>query len=115
MIIEKFEGNLEHFINQFKRHSPLVKNAIQSLITTALSFKLRTILSHIHEHCQLCINDIKLDNILYKEMKGKYLFVFADFGLTEKTTKELNEKCKQEDKKRLENVVNKLLEQLNME
>ena len=111
MVMEKFEGNLYQFIDKFKRNSTSVQTAIKSLIQSTLVFKLRFALEHVHNNCLICINDIKLDNVLYKEENGTYLFVFADFGLSSQFAEE---KCKQEDKKRFELMISKLLEELNL-
>jgi hypothetical protein len=57
--------------------------------------KLEAYLMLIHLYANVCMNDVKLENILYKKVGPyQYQFVFADFGLS---FLETNEECKRND------------------
>lgn len=113
MLIEKYEGNLMDFINKYSRQgvSKLLKTTIKMLFR-----ELNSALFHVHNTCNICINDIKLENILYKENKDTYSFVFADFGISHK---ELiynpGAECKRIDKERLKQLTSTFLRNLNIE
>jgi serine/threonine protein kinase len=88
IIMEKFDGNLNVFINKYKgKYNKLLGIAIISkLELLTLQLKL------IHRDCNICLNDIKLDNILYKQIDDyTYSFVFADTG---KSSEEITDECK---------------------
>jgi serine/threonine protein kinase len=104
ILMEKFEGNLDDFIKKYK---------FQDLAKTTAVAKLELLesqLGYIHSGCNICLNDIKLENILYKQV-GKYVyeFVFADTG---KSTDETNLECKKEDKARFKRTIKKFVEGL---
>ncbi len=89
ILMEKFEGNLSDFIEKY-RSVPPVKVATRIALNL-----LDSNLDLIHSTCNVCLNDIKLENILYKQVgEYNYIFVFADTG---NSTEEVNEKCKKRD------------------
>jgi serine/threonine protein kinase len=89
IVMEKYQGNLNDFIRYHKGEMSKVV-AIQAME------KLNAYLLLIHMYCNICINDIKFDNILYKQTGPiSYQFVFADFGLSYVGTKE---SCIQNDR-----------------
>lgn len=89
ILMEKFEGNLYDFVKKYKGVDTIKIAAIQSLAL------LESLLFFIHTTCDVCLNDIKLENILYKQV-DKYIFefVFADTGNSSMTT---DDKCKKDD------------------
>jgi serine/threonine protein kinase len=95
IIMEKYDGNLTGFIEKYK--SVKEKEVAKVAIDQALQ-KLYMCLTFIHDKCDICLNDIKLDNILYKKIKDyQYDFVFADFG---KSTYKTTVECKKTDLER---------------
>lgn len=93
IIMEKFDGDLDGFINKFKSVEPVKGFALQALENLRLSLRL------LHTVCNVCLNDINIKNILYKQVgKYRYEFVFADTG---KSTDDMTEKCKKDDEDRL--------------
>ena len=115
MVIEKFDGTLFNFIDKFKRYSSLVQKLVNTIIKDTIMQKLRLALDHVHNNCNICINDIKMDNILYREDKNTFTFVFSDFGLSSQCTYNPNEKCKIEDNRRLETTIAIFLKELQIE
>jgi serine/threonine protein kinase len=107
IIMEKFDGNLKDFIDKYK-NDKLLKN----FLSTTLRL-LETSLLHINEKCNICIDDIKLENILYKiNSKGLYEFVFSDFGttvLSENVDGQIFEDCVKKDKRKFEYTVEEFL------
>lgn len=104
IVMEKYDGNLSDFIKKYKKND-LTKNMVRLLLSNLLSS-----LYFIHNNCNICLNDIKLDNILYKRRDDGYFnFVFGDFGLSSTTT---NQKCKDEDQHRFKNMVSLFIDQL---
>ena len=56
-----------------------------------------------------------MDNILYREDKATFTFVFSDFGLSNQCTYNPDEKCKIEDNRRLENTIQLFLKELQID
>jgi serine/threonine protein kinase len=107
IVMEKFEGDLRGFIRKFSGNELL-----KSLIEVKLKI-LGKALEHINDKCKVCLNDIKLENILYKKNKeGTYDIVFSDFG-TSKYNKEATKECINEDirkfNKSVEEFINDIL------
>jgi serine/threonine protein kinase len=103
MIMEKYEGNLLDFITRFEQQPPLVRQLVNTIVDVVCD-KLLGALKHIHDSCNICLNDIKIENILYKDVQSttaKFEFVFADFGLSQHITQTSSELCKQEDMRKL--------------
>jgi serine/threonine protein kinase len=112
MVMEKFEGNLYNFLDKFKRSKVGgdVWTLLNSYISDTFIYKLVLALEFVHETCNICINDIKLENVLYKKVDDKFLFVFADFGISGQCTRSKDEKCKKEDTARLTATITTFLE-----
>jgi serine/threonine protein kinase len=87
--MEKFDGNLYDFIKKFKSSDEIKIAALAELKVLEIS------LSFIHNFCDICLNDIKLDNILYKQL-DKYLFIFV-FTDTGNSSLETDKNCKKND------------------
>ena len=89
IVMERFDGNLNSLIKIYKGNEllhPLLNSKLDML-----TLQLRL----IHRDCSICLNDIKLDNILYKKVdKDNFIFVFADTG---KFTTEVSDDCKKYD------------------
>ena len=113
MVIEKYDGNLFDFIKKFKRNGEDVQKLLRSYVKTILR-DLKISLHHVHNTCNICINDIKMENILYKEKDAEYIFVFADFGLTSKCSINPDEECKKEDRRKLDVTIETFLNQLGV-
>lgn len=107
IVMEKYDGSLTNFINHYKTLKE--KELAKSFLITNLKL-LDIQLRFIHDNCNICLNDIKLDNILYKQVsKYSYEFVFTDFG---NSTEIVNEKCKKEDQERFRRNINLFNEEL---
>jgi serine/threonine protein kinase len=79
--MEKFDGDLKSLIKKFSKHDIDVKNLLKSFIM--LKFEvLGKALEYINNSCGICLDDIKLENILYKKYSDNntYDLVFSDFG-----------------------------------
>ena len=98
IVMEKYDGNLLQFISIHKKQESMAK----ALVVQTLE-KLDAYLMLIHSNANICMNDIKLDNILYKQV-GQYLyqFVFADFGIS---FLETNAECKSNDRKKFKTTI----------
>jgi len=105
IVMEKYDGNLLHFISIHKKQESMAK----ALVIQTLE-KLDAYLMLIHSNADICMNDIKLDNILYKQV-GQYLyqFVFADFGLS---SLETNSLCKSDDRVKFKKTIEQFKIQL---
>ena len=108
IVMEKFDGNLYDFMNKYKNKNDTIRKLINTIVSSTLD-RLNLSLDYIHKKCKICINDIKPDNILYKECKDDFLFVFADFGLSDKIQ---DESCKTKDIDRLTNTINIVLSEM---
>ena len=104
IIFERFEGNLKDFIKKFSKESKDVKKLLKSFIM--LKFKvLEKTLDHINEKCKICLDDIKIENILYKSNdNGTFDLVFSDFG-TSKYGEKISENCIKTDIRRFKQAV----------
>ena len=100
MLMEKYDGNLTDFIEKY-RDNDLMKTIIRISLSNLASS-----IYFIHNNCNICINDIKLDNIFYKFVDGQYEFVFGDFGMSIINP---TQECKNEDMRRFNNSVSSLL------
>ena len=76
LLMERYDGDL---LQLFTDRDLTFKNIV---IAMALE-RMDSYLSIIHDTCKICLNDIKLQNILYKRV-GEYDYdlVFADFGIS---------------------------------
>jgi serine/threonine protein kinase len=115
IIMEKFDGNLFDFISMYTKLGDHVRSLLKTLINTTFVYKLLYSLDFVHQNCNICINDIKLENILFKKVGDQYLFVFADFGISGQCTRAINEQCKIEDKRKLESVIDYFLKELDIQ
>jgi serine/threonine protein kinase len=99
IVMEKYDGNLLEFISIHKKQKDMAK----ALVVQTLE-KLDAYLMLIHSNANICMNNIKLENILYKQV-GQYLyqFVFADFGIS---FLETNVECKSNDRKKFQYTIN---------
>ena len=86
ILMEKYDGSLYDI---FKKYDITEKRYALQILETMDAF-----LTIIHTQCRICLNDIKLENILYKRIDSlSYKFVFADFGIsTDNSTDECIEK-----------------------
>lgn len=92
IVVERFDGNLEDFIRLFKGQEAIKIAAMAKLDTLSRDLKI------IHKSCRICLNDIKLPNILYKQTgKYSYVFVFTDLGIA---TDNMDEECHDRDSAR---------------
>ena len=95
IIMEKYDGNLTDFINKYKT---VKEKEIAKIVIDQSLQKLYACLQIIHDKCDICLNDIKLDNILFKKISEyQYDFIFADFG---KSTHHTTLDCKKKDLER---------------
>ena len=109
MVMEKYQGNLNHFIKEHKKNPEL--SVYKALVIKSLE-TLEAYLDTIHSYCNICINDIKLDNILYKQVGPlSYQFVFADFGLS---TLETTNQCMEIDSLKFKNQIEQFRNQLEL-
>jgi serine/threonine protein kinase len=114
-IIERYDGNLFDLISSFPGDDPDIQKLLNTIIHIVLK-NLQGSLYYVHNTCNICINDIKLENILYKETANQYVFVFADFGITTgKCSVNKDPKCKQEDARKLEVTIQTFLNELGIE
>jgi serine/threonine protein kinase len=114
-IIERYEGNLFDLISSFPDDDPDIRKLLNTIIHIVLK-NLQGSLYYVHNTCNICINDIKLENILYKETANQYVFVFADFGIaTGKCSVNKDPKCKQEDARKLDVMIQTFLNELGIE
>lgn len=97
IIMERFDGDLKYFIKIFSNdNNKHVKKLLKSFILIKLK-DLREALDHINNSCKICLDDIKLENILYKEYSnGTYDLVFSDFG-TSSFGKNITQRCIETD------------------
>ena len=110
MVFEKYDGNLNDFIKLFSNSKDeMVIRLIRYNLNTVIQ-SLRNALHHIHDKCSICINDIKLDNILFKFTNDSFAFAYADFGLTQKVNKPYDDNCKKQDDARLERSIHEFLQ-----
>lgn len=84
IIMERFDGDLIHFLRRFKWSEG------GKIASIALMNNLRLKMNIIHDSCKICLNDIKLANIFYRKGKGeyKYDFVFGDTGKSERKSQQ---------------------------
>ena len=82
LLTEKYYGDLDDFVNTYCFENDGFKVAIIAKLEL-LEVQLRL----IHEKCHICLNDIHLGNILYKQ-EGRFIFsfVFTDFGRAEENS-----------------------------
>jgi serine/threonine protein kinase len=103
--MEKYDGNLFDFLKKYKSSNKiLTKNIIRLSLQNLLSS-----LHFIHQNCNICLNDIKLENILYKNNDGYYDFCFGDFGLSEINS---SEDCKENDLRKFNESIEFLLQSI---
>lgn len=89
IVIERFDGNLDDFMKKFKGTEAAKVAAMSSLKSLARDLKI------IHNSCKICINDIKLENVLFKQTSTyTYSFIFTDMGIA---TDETDSACQARD------------------
>lgn len=105
IVMERYEGDLNEFINKFsKKYDDEVKSLLKGFILSELKL-LEVSLNFINNKCKICLDDIKLQNILYKRnAKGAYELVFSDFG-TSSFGKDLEKNCVEKDIRRFNDAV----------
>jgi len=104
IIMERFEGDLKDFIKRFSKNE-LLKTVIEAKFNM-----LHDALEHINKTCGICLDDIKLENILYKKNKqGTYDLVFSDFG-TSFYGKDVSSRCIETDIRRFNQAINEFIE-----
>jgi len=94
ILMEKFDGDLRSLIKKYKKssNSSVVKLVIIESFLDILFARLLL----IHERHGICLDDVKLANILYKiNDEGGYSFVFADFGKAKFSS---SEECMEQDR-----------------
>lgn len=103
IVMEKFNGTLEEFVKKFKNYDKK-NDFFKSFIRSKLQ-SLYYALNYINNTCKFCLNDIKLDNILYKKLSdNSFDFVFSDFG-TSSYNIDLNQECIEKDLRRFKRYV----------
>jgi serine/threonine protein kinase len=109
IIMERFDGDLKDFIKNFSKYDNSVKILLKSFIKVKLN-ELQESLEFINNKCQICIDNIKIENILYKKLENEtFELVFADFG-TSIMNENFSQECIQRDLMRFKNSVNEFLE-----
>lgn len=97
ILMEKFDGNLMDFMKKYRSN-----DAIKVASIIALKSLVKD-LDTIHEKCNVCLNDIKLENILYKKVgEHDYEFVFTDTG---NASEEVSKKCKDDDRAKFKRTI----------
>jgi len=110
IIMERFDGDLKDFIKRFSKYDKSVKILLKSFIKVKLN-ELQKSLEFINNKCQICIDNIKIENILYKKLENEtFELVFADFG-TSMMNESFSQECIQRDLTRFKSSVNEFLEQ----
>jgi serine/threonine protein kinase len=93
ILMEKYDGDLKSLLK--KVGYSVVKNLCLRYMDLALAF--------IHFRCRICLNDIKLENILYKQIgDNDYELVFSDFG---EATLYSDDECIEEDRARFKRMI----------
>jgi len=106
IVMEKFDGDLKYLIKKFSNHSK-EDNFFKSFIILKLKVLAKS-LEHINNSCKICLDDIKLENILYKKNDDNtYDLVFSDFGTS---IIHSNETCIKTDIDRFRQTVNEFNE-----
>lgn len=91
IVTERWTGNISDFIRKYKSNDAIKVAAVTNLNLLTILLKM------IHRDCKICLNDIKMDNILFKQTgKYNYTFVFNDFG---KATEDATIECQANDTK----------------
>jgi serine/threonine protein kinase len=97
LLIEKYEGDLYHLLKDVK---------LDQVGKTLVRMTLRVMelsLTIIHEKTHICLNDIKIENILYKQTAPyEYELVFSDFGLSTLNT---TEECRTRDREKFKRLI----------
>jgi serine/threonine protein kinase len=107
ILMERFDGNLKDFIKIFSKSNYEEKILLKSFIITKLEV-LKIALDNLHKKCKICLDDIKLENILYKKnINNTYDLVFSDFG-TSSYGKNLTQNCIEKDIRRFNDSIYEL-------
>ena len=107
IVMERYDGNLIDFLSTFKTVKE--KKVARIAVDQALQ-KLDFSLKMIHVNCSICLNDIKLENILYKKNgEFSYSFIFADFGISSANT---TLECQENDSIRFQRNIEKFMNEL---
>jgi serine/threonine protein kinase len=113
IIMERFDGDLKDFIERFSKYDKSVKILLKSFIKVKLN-ELQDALEFINNKYQICIDDIKIENLLYKKLENEtFELVFADFG-TSIMNENFSQECIQRDLMRFKSSVNEFLEQFTI-
>lgn len=103
LLIEKYDGDLYHLLENIRQD----KKAF--LLMTLLVMDARLYI--IHDKTHICLNDIKLENILYKEISpDRYELVFSDFGIS---TTHTTEECRRRDREKFQSLIEKVALSIN--
>ena len=99
IVMEKYDGDVHDFLKRHKSFKFAKPLALANIKLLQLS------LDHIHNACGICIDDIKLSNILYRlvDNGNDVHFVFADFGTS--VIDNPSQRCIDNDNRRFQNVV----------
>ena len=96
ILIERYDGDL----------NTLLKNKTSFSVSMTLD-RMEAYLAIIHYTCRICLNDISLRNMLYKQIGAdEYEIVFADFGMA---SKDSDDECIRIDGDRFIEVKNKFM------
>jgi len=107
--MERFEGDLKDFIKRFSGKDKDSKILLKSFIMLKLKVLYKA-LEHINKSCSICLDDIKLENILYKTNKdGTVDLVFSDFG-TSFYGKDISTRCIETDIRRFNQAIDEFNE-----
>jgi serine/threonine protein kinase len=102
ILMEKYDGSLYDIFEKYDINEK--RYALQVLATMDVALVI------IHTQCRICLNDIKLENILYRRINSlHYKFVFADFSLS---TDNATDACIKEDRSKFKSTVRRFEEAL---
>jgi serine/threonine protein kinase len=91
ILMEKFDGDLRSFIKKYKKSSMINLVSVELLLDGLYKSLLL-----IHDKHGICLDDVKLANILYRiNDEGRHSFVFADFGKAKFSS---TEECMKQDR-----------------
>ena len=92
--MEKYDGDLLHLAEGMAERNSIISISLGQMVSH---------LTIIHQNLNICLNDIKLQNILYKRIgRNGYQFAFSDFGIA---TQYSDEDCVKIDRVNLDALI----------
>ena len=92
--MEKYDGDLSTLVSTHQEKAIILNMALE---------RMDAYLSIIHYSCDICLNDIKIQNILYKQTgPTQYSLAFSDFGNSSMYSDEI---CIQRDRENFKNMI----------